>query len=465
METRANYALIGAFVVAVIASAFGFVLWFASGDQGAARSVYKVVFTGSVSGLSKGAGVLFNGVRVGSVTKIDFEPESPGKVYALIEIDADTPIRTDTKARLETTGLTGVANIALSGGSESAPALKPPPKGGPPVIVAEPSEFQDLIASARRIAGQASEFLDRTNKVLDANSGSITTSIHNLQKFTDALAANSEGLNDFLGTMSEVGRAIKPLTARLESLAGDADAVVKAVDPKEVKAIVANFGELSAKLNAAADKVDSVLTNLNGFLATGDNKGAFAQVAEAAASVRQLADNVNRSWKDIGGNLSRFSNQGLREYQALAADGRRTLGSCRRRSARSSRTRSSSSSASASRSPNIRGDSRPYFLDLREKNSAARARTGRIRSNQNTGPALSTAKLRATIICRAWPTPSPSRNTAVISVTAARKPKLAKKPKQPASPMARSAMPTSNWNGLSIQPMARAASSGWNRWK
>ena len=77
METRANYALIGLFTLAVIAAAFGFVYWFSGGDRGQARQSVRIVFSGSVSGLSKGSVVLFNGIRVGEVTDISLLPEDP----------------------------------------------------------------------------------------------------------------------------------------------------------------------------------------------------------------------------------------------------------------------------------------------------------------------------------------------------------------------------------------------------
>ncbi len=325
METRANYVLIGIFTLGVIAAAFAFVLWFSGGDQPGAHRTYKIVFAGSVSGLLRGAPVLFNGVRVGDVTKIDFMPNDPSHVYALVDVDGRVPVRSDTKARLESTGLTGVASVALSGGTETSPARQPGLDGGPPTIIAERSDFQDLIESARKIAGQATEFLDRTNKVLEENTGSITASVKNIQKFSDALASNSDGVKDFMASIADVGRSIKPLTAKLETLAGDADGVVKAVDPAQVKTIISDFASMSGKLDAAASKVDGVLTNLNGFLATGDNKGVFAEVAATARSIRKLADDIDVKWKDIGANVARFSGSGLREYEALASDGRKTL--------------------------------------------------------------------------------------------------------------------------------------------
>lgn len=293
METRANYALIGLFTVAVIAGAFGFVLWFAGGEKPGKRQTYKIVFTGSISGLSRGGWVLFNGVRVGEVTDIALLPEDPSQVYALIDIDSRVPVRTDTKAKLEYTGFTGVASVALTGGATNAPALVS--AKGPPVIFAERSEFQDLVESARHLASEASDFLTKGNKLLDENSASLTASLKNAEIFTGSLAANADGIKDFVGTMSDVGKSLKPLTVKLDSLVTNADNVMRSVDPAEVKSIVKDTASLSAKLDRAADK-------------------AFAEVGEAAKSIRKVADNLNR-----------FATAGLHQYEALAVDGRKTL--------------------------------------------------------------------------------------------------------------------------------------------
>jgi phospholipid/cholesterol/gamma-HCH transport system substrate-binding protein len=46
METRANFVLIGSFTLAVIAAAFGFVLWFQGLHTTKARSPLRIVFEG-----------------------------------------------------------------------------------------------------------------------------------------------------------------------------------------------------------------------------------------------------------------------------------------------------------------------------------------------------------------------------------------------------------------------------------
>jgi phospholipid/cholesterol/gamma-HCH transport system substrate-binding protein len=276
METRANYALIGVFTLAVVAAAFGFVLWFSGAEKPGGRKTYKIIFTGSVSGLSDGGWVLFNGVRVGAVTKIGLLPQDPSRVDALIDVDAKVPVRADTKARLEYTGFTGVASVALTGGALDAPPLPTSPQE-PGVIVADRSDFQDLIATVRLVATQASDFFTKTNRLLDDNSASITASVKNAEKFSDALAANPDGLKDFMGAIADVGKSIKPLTAKLDALAGDTDNLVK------------------------------------------------GEVAAAAKSIKKAADDLDSRTKEIAANINRFSGSGLRQYEALAVDGRKTL--------------------------------------------------------------------------------------------------------------------------------------------
>ena len=105
METKASYIVTGAFTLAVIAGVFGFLYWVQNGAGGGGeRSVYRVVFAGSVSGLRPGAAVLFDGMRVGEVTKLALDPHDPRRVVALLTLDRGSPIRTDTKVGLALSG-------------------------------------------------------------------------------------------------------------------------------------------------------------------------------------------------------------------------------------------------------------------------------------------------------------------------------------------------------------------------
>src|SRR3954452_15451437 len=116
METRAPFAIVGAFVLAAIVAVFGFVYWLHNSGGLGPRTAYHVQFDGSVPGLVVGAGVLFNGIRVGEVTDLGLAPETPRRVNATISVASTTPVRSDTKVGLEFQGLTGIPVIALEGG-------------------------------------------------------------------------------------------------------------------------------------------------------------------------------------------------------------------------------------------------------------------------------------------------------------------------------------------------------------
>src|SRR5262245_17085358 len=123
METRARYALIGLFMLAVIAASFAFVYWLENKGGFSDRESYQIKFQGSVSGLLIGSAVLFNGIRVGEVTDLGLYADAPQDVTATIAVVRGTPIRGDTEVNIETQGLTGGAAVALGDGSSDAASV------------------------------------------------------------------------------------------------------------------------------------------------------------------------------------------------------------------------------------------------------------------------------------------------------------------------------------------------------
>jgi phospholipid/cholesterol/gamma-HCH transport system substrate-binding protein len=160
----------------------------------------------------------------------------------------------------------------------------------------------------------------------------------------------ADSSNDFRTVMRDgatLTTHLNDTSKRLDSALIDVDAIFKVVDAQKIAGVVdaasdvaetvrqnrgnidltlKNFGELSAKLNESADKIDGLIASAQNFLGAPGTKGAVEQVGEAAQSVKKLADDVDVRVKDISVGLSHFSNSGLREYEALAIEGRRTLG-------------------------------------------------------------------------------------------------------------------------------------------
>ncbi|MGL4727913.1 MAG: MlaD family protein, partial [Bosea sp. (in: a-proteobacteria)] len=349
METRANYALVGIFTLAVIATALAFIYWFSGIGGTTKRTQLRLVFSGTVTGLSRGSNVLFNGLRVGEVSDIRLLPDDPQRIYVTVDIERTTPVRTDTRARLEAQGLTGVVAIQLLGGEARSPLLLPTPGQPLPTIFAEKSEFQDLLETARTIAKRVDDVIGKVETLIGANEASVTSTVRDVAKFSKALGDNADGVDRLMKSVGQAADRIGPLAERLDNvsrLVGDA---LTALDKDKIAGIMSDVARFSSalggsstdvakslkdvasitdKLNRAADQVEGVLKGAQAFLgsaAGGDGQGALAEVGEAAKSIRKLADNLDKRTGELTSNLNRFAGPGLRDIESLAADGRRTL--------------------------------------------------------------------------------------------------------------------------------------------
>lgn len=277
METRANYTIIGAFTLAVIAAAFVFVYWFAGPQDSNTRKIFEILFQGSVSGLRQGNAVLFNGIPVGQVTELALVPGSPDQVLVRIGVRNDVPILSDAKAGLESQGITGIVAVSVRGGSAKAPPIPPGPNGIPRIEADGGTGMSGLIQTAQGVAA-------RINVILDAvDPKQVAEIISNVEKFSQAVSDRSQ----------DIGTLIK------------------------------NANDVMAQLNDLAKKVDVVVVNLQH--ASGDKDGLLAQATDAATSVRKLAENLDQRTALLTTELSKFTGPGLRQYEALAVDGRRTL--------------------------------------------------------------------------------------------------------------------------------------------
>ena len=296
METRANHVLIGAFTLAVCLAAVLFALWAAKYTTEKSYGEYDVVFQEAVTGLSVGSQVLYSGISVGAVRTLSLMKDDPRKVVARIRLNAETPVKTDTRAKLTVTGLTGTTVIQLTGGSPGAPNLEGGRGRGPvPVIPSEPSALQNIAATA-------SEIVDRVNSLLsDANVERVTRTLDQLDQVTGSLAAEKEEIAALL-------RIARAASEKLDRTLANADRTITHLD----EGLVQELPELVAKLDRTLSSLESAGKSADGILT--DNRQALSEFAQDGLGqvgptmrqlrglVRELDDLVER----IEGNPAGF---------------------------------------------------------------------------------------------------------------------------------------------------------------
>jgi phospholipid/cholesterol/gamma-HCH transport system substrate-binding protein len=239
---------------------------------------YKIVFDGSVSGLSESGAVQYNGLPVGKVTDLHLMDNNPNKVVAIIEIDARTPVKEDSVAQLELYGLTGVAFIQLTGGSPGSAALAAKPDEDYPVIRAAPSSLQDILKSGPETLQNANELMKELNKLVTENQKSVNEALANLAIVSKALAGSSDDVTVALRELSEASR-------HLNSIGRSADGLMK----EDVKAFIGDAREAARAYREVAEELDAVLKH------SGPGIGAgLSQLPQLVAETRSLVSSLDR---------------------------------------------------------------------------------------------------------------------------------------------------------------------------
>lgn len=290
METRAHHVLIGLFTLVVAALLMLFALWLGKYTTDRSFDEYDVVFREAVTGLSKGGIVQYNGIAVGEVRGLSLDRVDPRKVIARIRVDAETPIKLDTRAKLAIVGLTGVAQIQLSGGSPGSARLRAGPDMRVPVILADTSAFQHLLDSSEDIATTASEVMLRLNRVLsDDNLDRISKSLANVDAVTATVAGSRAEL---AGMIRNANAASAELKRTLISTGKMADGVNRDL-VSQLPGLVAKLDRTLTRMESLTGQADGMLRENRDAVRSLGNDG-LTQVGPAITELRALLRDLDR---------------------------------------------------------------------------------------------------------------------------------------------------------------------------
>jgi len=283
LETKANYVAVGAFVLACVVGLVITIMWLAGAQYSQEWAYYQTYFKGPVTGLGKGTVTRYNGIDVGRVTELKFNPNDPQSVIVTMQVQPNLNIREDSQASIESQGLTGGSYVEISGGTAKSPVLTAKEGQEYPVIRAKQSTLQQLEQSAPEVVAKLNIAVTRLNDVLsDKNRKSLTNVLSNLDETTTAIAKRS----------------------------ADIDATIK-----NANTATANLRDASANLKPTLDHVD---VTVNKFSKVADDADAFLK-GDALSQLSSLINEMRR----LVTSLTRFSDQLNREPTKLLFGDRR----------------------------------------------------------------------------------------------------------------------------------------------
>ncbi len=283
MDTKANYAVVGLFVIILTAlMIFGFI-WLSGFSNQQSYQTYLVYARGGVNGLNVDSPVLFNGVRVGSVSKIELDAPNPQFVKLFLKVEENIPINQSTVATLIAQGITGLVYVGLK--EESAEA---------PVLVLESGQRYLIIPFEKPLLAQISEVLPELTK----NLGDIAAKFkmlfneQNLTNFSETLGH----LNHVTQVLDEQSDMIRKSIISLNTLlknSADASQYFKPILISAQQTLVSSQ-QMVAELNKVSRQIDLQVGNVGQQVLPG--------LEDLITRLNDTTTNLQQVSKDLAGN-------------------------------------------------------------------------------------------------------------------------------------------------------------------
>ena len=295
MERNANYALVGVIATILTIGLLVFIVMLAGNRFSRAFDEYDIVFQGPVRGLSQGAEVHFNGIKVGDVTRLSIDPQNSQRVIVRAKVTTDVPIRTDSYATLEPLGITGVNYVQISAGSPTKPLLRT--TVGPnqiPRMASRRDALSDILAGGGFAVQRTVEVLDRVNRLLsDENIKSFSTSLNNLEALTAELNKRKAVIDDAQKTLQSADQAAQ----QIRDLAKSSQGLVEG----DGKKTFVRLGDAAAEMQGAAKDLRGLLQKFNGPASDFANNGA-PQISSAVADLQRTTNQLDRLLGELQAN-------------------------------------------------------------------------------------------------------------------------------------------------------------------
>lgn len=312
METRAHHVLIGLFAVLVLAGALLFGWWLSEGGLQRQQAIYRIIFNETVSGLTVGSNVKYNGITVGEVTQLALDPEDPRRVLARIAVTSTTPVKQDTHAQIKPTGLlSGTAHIRLGGGTPESPPLRPD-ADTPPEIPARPSPFAqlreesgDTLANINRLVGRMKSLLSQRNLE------HLEQTLDNTAELTHTLKTQQQRITNALKTWDRTGKQARTTLQEAQALITETRKVLE----KDAPRALADTAEAARATRRTVADIEALVSN---------NEQALENTLKGSAQLGPTLEEIRRTLRtlrklsqklqsDAGSTL--FNRQELEEYQ------------------------------------------------------------------------------------------------------------------------------------------------------
>ena len=324
MENKANYALIGLFVIAVFTMLLGFFIWLTGASFDKSYDVYEIAFDGGVRGLSKGSEVRFNGLGVGEVTTLAYDRDDPNLVIAGIQVTERTPIDVNSTAKLTPLGVTGLNYIEVTPGLVAgAPLMIDLPGRGTKRITGEGSSVDEILSGGGNVVVAAQRALTRANELLSPENletfSAILKNVENITASVDVSELDASKLNAMMDSFTAAADAIAETARSIDGTSISIDTLVK----EDLRRVLTKAeGTLSTvdttvlTFGNTAEGADVLITDTRDAINRLSNSG-LTDLEETVDAIRRLVLTLGRVADSLEQSPAQFISGAEREEVVL----------------------------------------------------------------------------------------------------------------------------------------------------
>ncbi len=281
-------ARLGMFFAVVIVA--GFILFELIGGTAAFRRgvEYRAQFS-SAKDLKVGDPVRLAGVPVGRVRSVGV---AGNRVEVTLQVERQAPVRTDSVAAIQFTGLMGQNFVSLTFGSDNAPLAEP----GALLQTREQADLGDLMTRLDSVASgvegltksfsgeEISKLFGPLTDFMKQNQSNITSVIQNMQVMTTEMAEGRGTFGKLIQDPTLYNEAVNTVT--------NINAAVAEVKPlaEDARGMMADMRAVVSRLEQGEGTLGKLMT---------DN-ALYLETAEAMTHFRQIMQKINQGQGSIG---------------------------------------------------------------------------------------------------------------------------------------------------------------------
>ena len=283
---------IGIFAVAMIGVAWAGIR-FLKGFDIFSRNVEYYAAYDQINGVQNASPIMMKGVKIGSVTRLSFDPARSDKVVLQFTIKRQYRIPTDSEAKIFSNGLMGAKAIEITYGTADTYLQK-----GDTLRSSRDRDLMDMAGSeldffkqkVSQLTTDLSRTLENLNGLMETNADNIAGTLGNLNSVTgdmaEILSAEKNSLKSALDNLSKFSDMLGENAGRVDSIIGDVDRFTSQLTEEQ----------FARKLSQAVEHLDDLVARI----AQGEGTiGKLISDPELYDSLEKASDNLAALLADV----------------------------------------------------------------------------------------------------------------------------------------------------------------------